>query len=149
MPKTLDVIALNNRLLAVYGQVTSETGRRDGTDIQAELLAIRDAFQPAQTPGMTATFHRYLRLIALHLTPQAQSTLQDVLAATAPPPVSLPSGFSGHGDMLAPLAADGLRGISLVTCSMNRTQNLIKAMPSWLANPQIAEVLVVDWSSRQ
>jgi len=149
MPKSLDVIALNNRLLAAYVLVTSAPDRGDIAFIQGELLAIRDAFQPAQTPSLTATFHRYLCLIALHLTPQAQSALQDMLAATAPPPVTLPAGFAGHAEMLAPLAANGLRGISVVTCSMNRTQNLIKAIPSWLANPQITEVLVVDWSSRQ
>lgn len=45
-----------------------------------------------------------------------------------------------------PIAPDG---ISLVTCSMNRNENLIKAIPSWLCHEEINEILIVDWSSRE
>jgi len=38
-------------------------------------------------------------------------------------------------------------GVSLVTCSRNRSANLIRALPSWLACPEISEVVVVDWGS--
>jgi hypothetical protein len=38
-------------------------------------------------------------------------------------------------------------GISLVTCSMNRNGNLIRALPSWLAHPEVSEIIIVDWSS--
>lgn len=40
-----------------------------------------------------------------------------------------------------------LEGISLVTCSKNRNGNLIRALPSWLAHPQVSEVVIVDWDS--
>ena len=40
-----------------------------------------------------------------------------------------------------------LPGVSLVTCCKNRTENLIKALPTWLAHPRINEVVIVDWSS--
>lgn len=38
-------------------------------------------------------------------------------------------------------------GISLVTCCMNRNQNLIKAVSSWLNCEEINEIIIVDWSS--
>lgn len=38
-------------------------------------------------------------------------------------------------------------GVSLVTCCMNRNENLVKALPSWLACEEISEVIIVDWSS--
>lgn len=40
-----------------------------------------------------------------------------------------------------------LDGVSLVTCCMNRTENLLKALPTWLALQRISEIIVVDWSS--
>lgn len=42
-----------------------------------------------------------------------------------------------------------LEGISLVTCCMNRTENLLKALPSWIACSEIREIVIVDWSSRE
>ncbi len=39
-------------------------------------------------------------------------------------------------------------GLSLVTCSMNRTANLIRALPSWLDHPEVSEVVIVDWNSK-
>jgi hypothetical protein len=38
-------------------------------------------------------------------------------------------------------------GLSLVTCCKNRNENLIRALPSWLAVPGISEIVIVDWSS--
>lgn len=42
-----------------------------------------------------------------------------------------------------------LPGVSLVTCARNRTENLLRAMPSWLRHNEIKEIIVVDWSSDQ
>ncbi len=39
-------------------------------------------------------------------------------------------------------------GVSVVTCSRNRTENLLKALPSWLDCPDVSEVIVVDWTSQ-
>jgi hypothetical protein len=44
--------------------------------------------------------------------------------------------------------AHPLPGVSVVTCCMNRTENLLKALPTWLAHGQVNEVLIVDWCSR-
>ena len=38
-------------------------------------------------------------------------------------------------------------GISLVTCSRNRTENLLQTLPGWLACPEISEIIIVDWTS--
>ena len=38
-------------------------------------------------------------------------------------------------------------GISLVTCCKNRNENLVQALSSWLVCPEIAEVVIVDWTS--
>lgn len=39
-------------------------------------------------------------------------------------------------------------GTSLVTCAMNRTENLLKALPTWTACEGLDEIIIVDWSSR-
>lgn len=41
------------------------------------------------------------------------------------------------------------RGVSLVTCCMNRNENLIKALPSWIECDNINEIIIVDWSSKE
>lgn len=50
---------------------------------------------------------------------------------------------------LLPARQAGGQGISVVSCCMNRTENLLKALPTWLALPQVTEVVVVDWSSAE
>ena len=50
-------------------------------------------------------------------------------------------------EFLGPIAAQGKPGISVVTSAMNRTENLLRALPSWLQHPTVAEVVIVDWSS--
>ncbi len=39
-------------------------------------------------------------------------------------------------------------GISLVTCCMNRSENLLKALASWLKCPEIDQIVIVDWGSK-
>jgi hypothetical protein len=38
-------------------------------------------------------------------------------------------------------------GWSLVTCCMNREQNLLLNISSWIACPMIREIVIIDWSS--
>ena len=38
-------------------------------------------------------------------------------------------------------------GLSVVTCCRNRTGNLLRALPTWLAHGEVDEVVVVDWTS--
>jgi hypothetical protein len=37
---------------------------------------------------------------------------------------------------------------SVFTACMNRNENLVRALPSWLAHDEIGEVVIVDWSSK-
>lgn len=50
---------------------------------------------------------------------------------------------------LRQISPAGIPGISLVTCCMNRSANLLKALDSWLACPELREIIIVDWSSTE
>jgi hypothetical protein len=45
--------------------------------------------------------------------------------------------------------ATPLPGVSVVTCCMNRTENLLNALPTWLAHDWVNEVIIVDWTSAE
>ena len=70
---------------------------------------------------------RYLQLIGLRL--RARTKID-------PPP-----------EFLGPITAVGAPGVALVTCAMNRTENLLRAIPSWLIHEEIDDILIVDWGS--
>lgn len=38
-------------------------------------------------------------------------------------------------------------GISIFTCCMNRNDNLDRALKTWIKNPDVDEIIIVDWSS--
>ena len=86
MSSSFDVIELNSRLLALCVQISASLTPGDPAHVQAEILAeiqaVREAFQPAKTQALTATFNRYLRLIGLYLAPKAQTALDALLADT-------------------------------------------------------------------
>jgi Glycosyl transferase family 2/N-terminal domain of galactosyltransferase len=136
---------LNSRLLALYLRLSSG-GAVDEEQVIAEMTALRSSTPPA----LAAIFDRYARLIQLHLAPDGAQRLSAALATQGGLPDQtprLPPAFAHIGHDLPPLSPDGLPGISLVTCSMNRTHNLLRALPSWLAAPEITEIVIVDWSS--
>ena len=39
------------------------------------------------------------------------------------------------------------KGVSLVTCSKNRTANLVRSIRTWLPQTKIKEIIIVDWCS--
>lgn len=63
------------------------------------------------------------------------------LAHPPAPPLALAEG------PLPPISPGGQPGTSLVTCCMNREANLLRALDSWLACPELREIIIVDWSS--
>lgn len=72
--------------------------------------------------------------------------------APSPGPVAVPAPQASRPvaaapRRLGPIADGGRPGVSLVTCCMNRNANLMRALPSWLAQGEVAEILIVDWSS--
>ncbi|MEC7761645.1 MAG: galactosyltransferase-related protein [Pseudomonadota bacterium] len=64
------------------------------------------------------------------------NTLPSRARCAAPPPVSGPLG--GFDKPEVP-------GISLVTANKNRTENMLPALVSWIARPEIDEIVIVDW----
>jgi hypothetical protein len=38
-------------------------------------------------------------------------------------------------------------GVSVVNCCRNRTENILKALPTWLVHKEIREVIIIDWTS--
>ena len=143
-------ILLNSRLLAQYLRVADTTRPRDDDTAIAELLTVRDIVGPDGDPTLGPVFHRYAKLIALHLDPDSRSRLDAALtdARNLPPALpAIPPAFEDQLRALGPIRPEGRPGISLVTCAMNRSQNLLRALPTWLANAEISEVVIVDWSS--
>jgi len=65
---------------------------------------------------------------------------------TQKPAPAAPSGPQPLAARMEP-PASGIAGTSLVTCCKNRNENLIRALPSWLALPEVTEIVIVDWSS--
>lgn len=60
---------------------------------------------------------------------------------------TLPQEAIAPGMPLPPITPEGRAGVSLVSCCMNRESNLVKALDSWLACPEVSEIVIVDWSS--
>lgn len=126
----------------------------EGTIFWRQLDALREAAQAgdrataARLLGDLARFRRTGeegadRARAAMLERLAKEFGLDPVAAPsvpAPPPLT-PARLPG-------IAAAGLDAISLVTCCRDREANLIRALASWLACPEIAEIVVVDWSSK-
>lgn len=83
------------------------------------------------------------RLEILRFTARRLGLELPVHAAVPPPPPVLQTGS------LPDISADGEPGVSLVTCCMNRETNLLRALDSWLACPELREIIIVDWSSDQ
>lgn len=78
-----------------------------------------------------------------------QSSLDQIEAALGPVNAHALQGDLPLPGPVGPITAGGPAGISLVTCAMNRSENLVRALPSWLAHDEISEVVIIDWSSDQ
>lgn len=94
--------------------------------------ARRTGEDPAMAPGRRHVLERFCQTYGLRPPGEAQ-------AMPMPPSTSLPR-------RIGTFAAGGEPGISLVTCCRNRNANLIRALPSWLAQP-LVEIVIVDWTS--
>ena len=140
-------LLLNDQLLALYLRVSDGSGQGNGDAAVDELLSVRDRFSPHSDPTLGPVFDRLARLVALHLRPEHRTRLEIALAKGGRALPEIPPPFEGQQHSLGPLNPVGRPGISLVTCAMNCSENLLQALPSWLAIAEISEVLVVDWSS--
>lgn len=137
----------NAQLVELYLNVAAGA---DGAVAVSALHAIADGVPSADWPLVGPLLDRFADLIALNLPPDDAEGFRADIAVLHPADagqVPVPPAFPGQDATLAGLGPDGVPGISLVTCCMNRSDNLLLALPSWLAHPVIAEVVIVDWSS--
>jgi hypothetical protein len=124
----------HRHLLGLY-----QRSRECANEIERDaiLLSMREFRRVVDQSGCDASvdaFNRYLVLIGLRL---RLPDIRDKIDAL------------GAIELLGPLRGGGKPGISIVTCAMNRTENLLQVIPSWLCNSNIREVVIVDWSSRK
>jgi hypothetical protein len=114
---------------------------------EAEFQAVQSLLSAGQTEAARALIEglrRGLDRVGPDLAAERLARIEAVLPSTppAPPEIWPPTPPAG----LDPAAAT-LPGVSVVTATRNRTENLLQALPSWLAHPQVSEVVIVDWSS--
>ncbi|MDD5056211.1 MAG: galactosyltransferase-related protein, partial [Candidatus Peribacteraceae bacterium] len=77
-------------------------------------------------------------------------TLLTFLARHFPPPPVRLCDYEIDGDMprIVDTCTGGEEGISAITVVKNRTQFLLRALPTWLQHECIREIIIIDWSSK-
>lgn len=119
---------LHRTLLDLYQKVVDPQAAISESAVRAAmLLLMQEAAAPGQLRQSVALVDHYARLIGQR--------------------VSLPAAYIGAEIPEEIVTGQGQGGISLVTCCMNRSDNLLRALPSWLKQDQISEIVIVDWSS--
>lgn len=149
-------IEVQNRLLKLYRGVGKQAAPAQD-QIRTELSKVRDLVRTSGSNGTLDTYHRFLDLMSIRVPGLAQdASLRLTKADLRTPSIERPrqvitqsagKGVAAKPARLGPIAQKGIPGISLVTCCMNRNENLLKALPSWLQHQEINEVVIVDWSS--
>jgi hypothetical protein len=124
-----EYLALSKHLLSLYRESTGHPNGERRDQIISEVAGIAEKVGPIPQGTDRSILERYLRLIGLRLKARSLS--------------------AGLPDFLGPITPTGDSGVSVVTCAMNRTANLLRALPSWLAHPEISEVIIVDWGSSE
>lgn len=120
-----------------------------------QMAAVARGIASLTDPAAQDLWHDSLRELADVLDPALMTAALTPTRPAAPPdPAVDPAALSEPGlaeaiagDTIGPIRADGLPGVSIVTCCMNRNENLLRVLPGWLAQPGISEVVIVDWSS--
>lgn len=88
---------------------------------------------------------------ALALTPSDQETANEIFHLSqmidAAGAQNAADGPPDRVTTLEDLSRNIHPGVSVVTCARNRTENLLRALPSWLTHPEVNEVIIVDWTS--
>lgn len=115
-------------LISIYLDACSPAGVKDAP---ARLRTLGQGVARCDEAWLRQSYARNARLLSLVLNDPG-----------LPDAVKLP-------EYLGPIRAEGQPGISVVTSAMNRTDNLLRALPSWLRNSEVSEVVIVDWSSQE
>jgi GT2 family glycosyltransferase len=114
---------------SIYLQACQNTSEAKRAAIRARMRQIAQEVSETGDNRLLEAYTRHARLLSL--------VLDDP---------EIDAGIA-HPAMLGPISAEGRPGVSIVTCSMNRTENLLRSLSSWLAQDQVSEVVIVDWSS--
>ncbi|RBI84727.1 hypothetical protein DRV85_12320 [Rhodosalinus halophilus] len=124
--------SMRSSLSRLYGDICHGrvTNRKD---IVAALHAAHRQVAGASDRKAIDSYSRFARLI-------------DIACARNGKPLNEIADFPQY---LPSISEDGRPGTSVVTCSMNRNRNLVKALPSWLKHQEVCEIVIVDWSSEE
>ncbi|MCC5809412.1 MAG: glycosyltransferase [Ectothiorhodospiraceae bacterium] len=137
-----EFVFLSRQLLTLYTSMAKADHELMKEDVQAWSHLLRRRVEVLGCENSRITYERYARLMALRLDASKQ--------ALAPTSTTISTTTQTLGGRLLPeLTPTGKPGISLVTCCMNRTENLLKALKSWLVADDISEIIIVDWSSKE
>ncbi len=109
---------------------------RKAQDLLRGLVGLLSHMDKERVDKYTILLKDFCEVFDLELAPSPQEAAQR--EPSQPPALNL----DYHVQEVKP-------GISLVTCSRNRTENLLQALTGWLACDEISEIIIVDWSSDQ
>lgn len=109
--------------------------------METALVATRKAHELVGARGSASGKRRQNLLVSLTRLCNFEEAFPE------PAPAAEMVGTQSRTGDLGPIARQAEEGISLVTCAMNRTANLLEALRSWTACSEISEIVIVDWSS--
>ncbi|SMY09234.1 galactosyltransferase-related protein [Flavimaricola marinus] len=128
----------------IRAQLSPPVDLHDGFEV--DFQAAQRLFSDGKADQAEAIVTR-LRTGLTRIGPDLAADRAARLDALRPHPITAP--MRGQSTLPPGLDADqpALPGVSVVTASRNRTENLLQALRSWLAAPEVCEVVIVDWSS--
>lgn len=158
MLPTITTATVRRRLLQCYRKLPASPSTEQQLAIRKDVQRILDELGPLHDSGIAESIIGYLKLIGLRIGEPNLGEMMHLIAqnakssatavARAPVAGRTPPARQQPARKLPRIAAKGKPGISLVTCCMNRNENLCKALHSWLPHSQIDEIIIVDWSSK-
>ena len=147
--EALDIDPEMTGIWVQYGHALKETG-----EIGAAIDAYRRAADRAPDDAETRLHlaHALKRLgredeaiaafrEALDIDPSGREAADEIFA------LRHQAATGGGPSDLDRLVEEVAPGVSVVTSARNRTENLLRALPTWLACPEVDEVVIVDWTS--
>jgi GT2 family glycosyltransferase len=137
-------VSVSHELLDLYSRVCDGEASLDIATVEAELTRLKKVIQGRGVGSELALYDSFRKLFALRL-PELKSEL--LCIKKSPQIQGIWSEQQQVSKTVPPICVRGRPGISLVTCSMNRSANLVRAMKSWISCPEVSEIVVVDWSS--
>ncbi len=162
-----EALALEPSMKAIrvqYAHMLKESGRVSDAVEEYRLVAVET---PENADVRVHLAHALKRLErtdeaiamfreAIELNPSDRESTDEIFRLSQKQVVAAarPEACNAPGDPAATTTLEELfqsvsEGVSVVTCARNRTENLLRALPSWLAYDEVSEVIIVDWTSRE